>query len=559
MFKALFVPITFNDFMNIISTLILSLFLTIVLTPLILRLAVKLDLYDMPDERRVHVKPIPRIGGIAMAIGVFVPLWLYGPLDTLMRAYLAGALIIVIVSMYDDLKGLTFKIKFAAQIAAAIIAVIYGGVQIDNLGNLLPDGMVISEWATIILTVVMIVGITNAINLADGLDGLAGGICLIVFLCIGYLAYLEQDMEIVIMAAALSGAIFGFLRFNTHPAVLFMGDTGSQLLGFSAAFLSLSLTQGDTALSPLLPLIILGFPILDTITVMSERIAGGRSPFAADKNHFHHKLIRLGFFQTEAVFLIYVIQAFMVALAFFLRYYSECLLLMIYLVFSAIVIISFYIAGKMGGKMPRFYFIDKVVKANLKKLKESGFFIKLAFKPLEIGTALLLILVCFASERPQLYLSLLSAVTVPLFGLVWFRKRNWSKRFLFLLLYLFIPFMIYLSETNKASWMNELNETLLHMYNLSFFMLGGLSFIVLRLTRRKNGFKMTPMDFLVIFTTVGIFILPELWVQFRVMAIKTIILFFTYEIILGESRNKIGLVSLMTVVAFAIVAVRGLV
>ncbi|MEN6624060.1 MAG: MraY family glycosyltransferase, partial [Smithella sp.] len=485
------------------------------------------------------------------------PLWIYGPLDITMRAYLMGALIIVVVSLYDDLKGLNFKIKFAAQIAAAIIAVVYGEIRIDNLGNLVHSGVVISEWFSIMLTVFVIVGITNAINLADGLDGLAGGITLLCFICICYLAYLEQNMNIAVMSAALSGVIFGFLRFNTHPAVLFMGDTGSQLLGFSAGFLSLSLTQGNTALSPLLPLIILGFPILDTITVMSERIADGRSPFAADKNHFHHKLIRIGFFQTEAVFLIYVIQAFMVVTAFFLRFYSEWLLLTAYLVFSGIVLAFFHSIDSNARKMRRFKFIDEVVKTYLKNLKESGFFIRIVFKPLEICTTLLLILICFASAKPPLYLSISSAVAVLLVCLVWFRKNNWSKGFLYLLLYLFIPFIIYLSETDRAAWIKELNKTSLQIYDYLFIILAGMCFIVLRLTRRRSGFKVTTMDFLVLFITVVIFILPDLWVQFREMAVKIIILFFTYEIILGESREKIGFVTLMTIVAFTVVALRG--
>lgn len=544
--------------MTIVPTLILSLLTTIVLIPLILRLAVKYELYDLPDERRVHVKPIPRIGGIAMSIGVFVSILLYGPLDTTMRAYLAGALIIVVISLYDDLKGLDFKVKFAAQIAAAIIAVAYGGVRVTNLGDLLPAGMVLNEWIAVFLTIVAIVGVTNAINLADGLDGLAGGICLLCFICIGYLAYLEENANIVIAATALSGVIFGFLRFNTHPAVLFMGDTGSQLLGFSAGFLSLSLTQGHTALSPLLPLIILGFPILDTVMVMSERIAGGRSPFVADKNHFHHKLMRIGFFQTEAVFLIYIIQAFMVVSAYLLRYHSEWLILGLYLVFSSIIVTVFYLACNRDWKMPRFRFIDNVVKMRLRKLKENGFFIRIIFKPVEIGITLLLILLCFVSTQPPVYLSISSAFAVVVFGLVWFFKREWAKRLLLLLLYLFIPFLIYLSETNDESWINQMNETVLNAYNLSFFVLGGLGLLVLRVTRRRNGFRVTPMDFLVLFVAVGIFFLPELWAGFRLSAIKTIILFFTYEIIMGESRDKIGTVALSAVIAFSIVAVRGL-
>jgi UDP-GlcNAc:undecaprenyl-phosphate GlcNAc-1-phosphate transferase len=268
--------------------------------------------------------------------------------------------------------------------------------------------------------------------------------------------------------------------------------------------------------------------------------------------------MRIGFFQTEAVFLIYIIQAFMVVSAYLLRYHSEWLILGLYLVFSSVIVTVFYLACNRDWKMPRSHFIDNVVKMRLKKLKESGFFIRIIFKPVEIGITLLLILLCFVSTQPPVYLSISSAFAVVVFSLVWFFKREWAKRLLLLLLYLFIPFMIYLSETNNESWINQMNETVLNAYNLSFFVLGGLGLLVLRVTRRRNGFRVTPMDFLVLFVAVGIFFLPELWAGFRLSAIKTIILFFTYEIIMGESRDKIGTVALSAVIAFSIVAVRGL-
>jgi UDP-GlcNAc:undecaprenyl-phosphate GlcNAc-1-phosphate transferase len=172
---------------------------------------------------------------------------------------------------------------------------------VRTLGALLPDGALLPAWVAVPLTVVAIIGVTNAINLADGLDGLAGGISLLSFCCIGYLAYLEGDISVGLAALAFIGAIFGFLRFNTHPATIFMGDTGSQLLGFAAITLSLALTQRQTALSPLLPLILLGFPVLDTLTVMITRILRKRSPFSADRNHFHHNLLDLGFRHPESV------------------------------------------------------------------------------------------------------------------------------------------------------------------------------------------------------------------------------------------------------------------
>jgi UDP-GlcNAc:undecaprenyl-phosphate GlcNAc-1-phosphate transferase len=320
------------------STLLISMFITLTLIPVTSRVASALHGMDIPDERKVHPYPMPKSGGIPMAIGVIVPILLWARGDEFVRAVLIGAGIVVIFGLIDDFKGIRYEVKFAGQIAAALIVILYGGVQIRSLGMLLPEDMLLPDWFSIPLTLLVIVGVTNAINLADGLDGLAGGICLLSFACIGYLAYRGGNMTLVLLSVATTGVIFGFLRFNTYPATLFMGDAGSQFLGFLAGTLSLSLTQGNTPLSPLLPLILLGFPVLDTLTVMFERISQGRPVFVADKNHFHHKLIRLGLFHTEAVVLIYIIQALLVTAAFVFRFYSEWFLLVLYLIFSAIVL-----------------------------------------------------------------------------------------------------------------------------------------------------------------------------------------------------------------------------
>ena len=208
--------------------------------------------------------------------------------------------------------------------------------------------MLLPGWIAIALTIVLIVGVTNAINLADGLDGLAGGICLLSFCCIGYLAFLGENTVITLISLSLIGAIFGFLRFNTYPASLFMGDTGSQFLGFSLVTVSVALTQETTALSPVLPIIICGLPVLDTTMVIVNRLLGGRSPFMPDKKHFHHRLMNLGFFHSEAVFVIYVIQAFFVVSAFIFRFYSEWLLLIGYGLFAALVVGSFHNCRKSG-------------------------------------------------------------------------------------------------------------------------------------------------------------------------------------------------------------------
>ncbi|HEX7551310.1 MAG TPA: MraY family glycosyltransferase, partial [Candidatus Methylomirabilis sp.] len=332
--------------MIFLSTLLLSVLITIAMVPVFSILAVRWQLVDLPGARKVHTRAMPRCGGIAMALGAFVPVLLWNYMDPLVQGWLAGALILVAFGMADDFRGLRPRWKFLGQIAAALFVIFWGGVKIRTLGMLAPDDFLLPGWVSIPLTLLAIVGVTNAINLADGLDGLAGGICLLIFTCIGYLAYIEGDTVNGLVALALVGAIFGFLRYNTFPATVFMGDTGSQLLGFSAVTLSLDLTQGNTALSPVLPLILVGIPVLDTLTVLATRIVRGRSPFTGDQHHFHHNLMALGLRHTESVTLIYAGQTALVLAAFLLRFYSDWLLLTGYLVFSVATIALLSLAGR---------------------------------------------------------------------------------------------------------------------------------------------------------------------------------------------------------------------
>src|SRR3972149_2137627 len=217
-----------------LSTILLSAFITVSLIPVMTGLATRFQLVDFPSQRKVHTLPVPRIGGLAMTIGVIIPIVIWARGDDFAKAYIAGAGTLVIFGLLDDMKGLGYMMKFTGQVFAALVVVFYGGVRINSLGTLLPGAVQLPDWFVISLSVIAVVGVTNAINLADGLDGLAGGISLLGFCCIGYLAYLAGNDGVILLSLSLAGAIFGFLRYNTHPASLFMGDTGSQLLGFSA-------------------------------------------------------------------------------------------------------------------------------------------------------------------------------------------------------------------------------------------------------------------------------------------------------------------------------------
>nr|CBX31680.1 hypothetical protein N47_E51920 [uncultured Desulfobacterium sp.] len=335
-----------------------SMLTTIVAVQLLKSIAQKVNAVDIPNPRKIHTYPIPKIGGIGMALGIFIPFIAWLPLDNSLASILIGCAIVVTEGFIDDTRDLNYKIKFISQIAAALVIILYGGIKIRSLGMLLPEGFIIPEIPSILLTLFVIVGVTNAINLSDGLDGLAGGITLLSFICIGYLAFRVENQAVLIISMSVSGAIFGFLRFNTFPAEVFMGDAGSQLLGFLAITLSLAITQGHTALTPILPLIILGFPVLDTLTVMVERVRNGRPPFAADKNHFHHKLMKLGLYHSEAVFSIYVLQTFLISAALYLKYYSAIVVLLLYSAFSIVVLAGFNIAEKNNIILKRYDLID---------------------------------------------------------------------------------------------------------------------------------------------------------------------------------------------------------
>lgn len=543
--------------MPFLLTLLLSVLITIALIPPIRALVVRYGALDVPNERKVHATPIPRAGGVAMAVAVFVPVVAWGYADGLVRGWLAGSVVLVVAGMIDDFRGLSPKAKFVGQAAAAMVAIFVGGVEIRSLGALLPDGVVLPSWLSVPLTLLAIVGVTNAINLSDGLDGLAGGIGLLSFCCIGYLAWLTGDRTVGLMAVALAGCIFGFLRFNTHPATVFMGDAGSQFLGFSAAALSIALTQGDTPLSPLLPLIILGFPILDTNTVMLTRIARGGSPFVADRNHFHHNLLGLGLLHPEAVLTIYVLQTLLIVSAVTLRFHSEWVLLAGYLVFSGLILGLFSRARRTGWKFRRFDLLDVVILGNLRRLRDDGTIIKVMFRMFEVAIPLLIFFTSFLSTGGMPgYFPYVAVVAVGTICAVWrFRKENLGTA-VRIALYLLIPFAVYLSEVKPVAWLDGGWRI---AYNASFGLFAAAIVLISKFTRRKQGFRNTPLDFLVLLLALVAPNLPEVHAQdFRlgIVAAKIIMLYFSFEVLMAEARGRFGKIALSTMASLLVLAIR---
>ena len=336
--------------MQFVMPFMLAMVVTMAAIPVFARVAGQWLYVDFPGGRKVHETPIPRIGGLAIAAGVFVAAAIAIPLRSQDLWFLAATALLVLFGALDDRLNLDYRIKLAGQLIAVGLAVFAGGVRIQSIT--LDDRMMLPVWLSLPLSVVFLVGITNAINLADGLDGLAGGTTFLCLCAIALLSTFAHQWISATLAATFAGAVLGFLPFNTYPASVFMGDAGSQLLGFAIGVLSVRATQNPLSLiSTATPILLLAVPILDTLSVMVQRVAEGSSPFHGDKNHIHHKLLALGFAHHEAVIVIYAVQALLFVMAYLLRFESDVLILAVVGGFFFVAIGSLQVAAHRGWRL----------------------------------------------------------------------------------------------------------------------------------------------------------------------------------------------------------------
>lgn len=303
-----------------------ALLCSLVLVPFSKKLALATGLLDHPDQRKVHLRALPRLGGLGIAGAVLFSVALCVKLSPVLVAYLLGAAIALFTGLLDDIVSTTPFLKFAGQGLAAFVFVVGGGGELTTLGNLLGFGDIQLGPLSLVLTVIAMVGVMNAVNLSDGLDGLAGGISAIALVFFGLLAYTQQAWFALAVILAVLGALLGFLRHNSHPARLFMGDTGSLFLGFTLAALAVRLATVSAGFVPVRPVVlavILALPIVDTLWVMGNRLRQGQSPFRPDKTHLHHRLMHLGLRHGEVVPVIYGLMFFLGGLAWFGKGWPE--------------------------------------------------------------------------------------------------------------------------------------------------------------------------------------------------------------------------------------------
>lgn len=335
-----------NPEIRIFLVFLVALFGALFVLPKIARIAKVIGLVDKPEEtRKMHKIPRPLVGGIGIVIAATFSSLIFISLTGL-RGYFLGLSVLLLAGFLDDFKELGHRQKFVFQIAATLLLIYFSKVQLLSFGNLFGMGSITVSnisWLVWGVTIFCVVGVINAINLIDGLDGLAGGISFVAFVTFAIHASIGGQMTLMLLNLALAGAVLGFLRFNWYPSTIFMGDAGSLCLGFSLAFMALALTQGpDAHVSPVVPLLVLGVPITDTLIVMGKRILRGQSPFKADQYHLHHLFMRYGMGREMAVKVILGISILLCSISFLQPIYAlpDYSLFLVFLIYFSIYFLS---------------------------------------------------------------------------------------------------------------------------------------------------------------------------------------------------------------------------
>lgn len=327
---------------------IAAVLLTLLLMPLVMRLAHRIGAVDHPDARKVHRQVTPRMGGLGFLLTLLVlPLTILD-MGVSHSGFVAGLIVVGITGILDDMFEISPRWKFAGIFLGSGLFLYLSGTSIANVGNLFGFGDIETGWFALPFTLFAMVGFINALNLSDGLDGLAAGIALIAAFFLAAFALAAADASALLLAVILCGSLVGFLYFNAHPARVFMGDTGSLTLGYVLAAITLMLlkSSGGEGISPISMGILLGLPLADTIYVMGRRLAHGTSPFDPDKTHFHHRLLEIGASHAGTVSVFYLMAFIYGGAAFLLIGRAEWVQS---LVLAVLLALTYLLLGRFEG------------------------------------------------------------------------------------------------------------------------------------------------------------------------------------------------------------------
>ena len=345
---------------SIILAFITAFLLTFRVIPSIIHLARIKKLYDVPDERKSHLEVVPNLGGIAIFAGLLFSIILWSPFQYLgdLQYVLASFIIIFLIGAKDDIEPISPYKKFVAELFSASIIVFFANIRITSFYGILGIEQ-IPYILSIVFTLFVILAIINAFNLIDGVDGLAGSIGVVVAFVFGFWFYKVDRIELAVVSFSMMGSIIAFLYYNYSPAKIFMGDTGSLLLGLISSVLAISFLKFNGEMqnsqfyidsSPVFAISVLILPIFDTVRVMVLRIFRMQSPFNPDRNHIHHLLLDIGLNHMQVTIVLIFTNVFLIALAYFLRRININIL-MLFIIFCSLIITGILLYIKKSKKV----------------------------------------------------------------------------------------------------------------------------------------------------------------------------------------------------------------
>ena len=509
----------------------LALLSSLVLIPILLKYASQLGLVDNPigSTRKLHKAPIPRSGGLGIIIPTGIAVLVVLPWDDSVLSFLFSSLVIVGFGLLDDFIELKPIQKLFGQTLGVTLAM-FGGMIISDVPFI--DNA--PTWISYALTFVFVMAVINGVNFSDGMDGLAAGTTLMALVVIFLLAIEGGNLQVAIIAASICAALVGFLRFNTHPATIFMGDAGSQFLGFSVAWLAITVSQAETStLTPLMPLLILGIPIMDVLQVICVRIKKKLPLPGPDKEHFHHQIGKLGLPQEGVVAAIYLLQLILLSGAFLMQHDSDSTVLGFYICFLVAVLGLLYAVHAQGWKIRGANTFSGVNRRN-------GIFRRVSFLHPYSGkfygavtAALLCLFAVMSTDMPKgfIYIALVLATSILCLKIA--ARGRLALLIARVSTYTAATFCVYgmaLSSGPHKSF--EIFDLFLAILTMAFF-------VSIRTTRKKY-FWLTTQDLLVLFfvillaPSIPLDLGPD--VNSGALIFQTILLLYVCEYVLARGR-----------------------
>ena len=502
--------------------MLVAMVMTMLVLPPLGGLAHRVGILAYPDARKTHRGAVPQIGGVAIALSALVAMSLLLTPGPSFFAYLVGALIVFLLGLLDDYRELDYRLKFAVHCVAATIAVVGAGLDVVPLNEPLSD---LPVWLALPVAIVLLTGTTNAINLVDGLDGLAGGLTLLSCLALAICGLQAQSALVLVITLTVAGGVVGFLRFNTHPARVFMGDNGAFFLGFSLGFVALELCRvepGSTSLTAVV--MMLGVPVMDAMMLPFRRKYRGRHPFLSDRSHLHHVLIEAGFSHASAVALIYAYHTALIVLGYTLQQQNEIVLLAIYVSIAALVEASPKLLAPVRDLWRRRRVTVRAAAWFDRGLDTFAWFALLGFVVASVGTA----------QVSADFFAGASVLLVILLG--WWAYRpggaiGWPER---CALYVLGAYTVYLGRPDVGSFGSVVEW-------LSFGVVG--VWLVYRLVRSGGrDFTLTPLDLIVVVTTVCLALLSRQAIDDVAFGvIELVVWFYAMELLATRSTRAIWL------------------